>query len=195
MDPWRFWRMQRLRQRLVHKFPIPIPKPNYQTPGPDFEPDAQITPTSQPEAKQPENPRQELNQAIQGAHDILVTARTVFPITLFPDTVTVDRASITITKRKFFQASEVTSFRIEDVLNVIASVGPLFGSIKIMSRIFNTEKPYEVNNFWREDALKIKRIAQGYIIALQKEIDTSSLGIFELSAMLEKLGQDSHPGT
>ncbi|HUP26074.1 MAG TPA: hypothetical protein VM124_00310 [Candidatus Limnocylindrales bacterium] len=146
--------------------------------------------TAAPEA--PENPKQELKKAIQGSHQVLVSATTVFPFTLFPDTITVDRAKLTITHRSFFSVAEVMSIRIEDVLNVTANVGPLFGSIKITSRIFNIEKPYTVDHFWREDALKIKRITQGYIIALQKKIDCSVLSTSELSAMLDDLGKDDH---
>lgn len=136
--------------------------------------------------------KKELENAIKGSHQVLVSATTVFPLTLFPDTVTVDRAKLTITHRNFFKQAEVMSIRIEDVLNVTAQVGPMFGSVIITSRIFNVEKPYKVNYFWRDDALKIKRITQGYIIALQKEIDCSSLKTSELSKMLDELGKDDH---
>ena len=141
-----------------------------------------------------EDPKQELENAIKGSHQVLVSATTVFPLTIFPDTLIVDRAKLTITRRSFFDVAEVMSIRIEDVLNVTAQVGPLFGSVKITSRIFNIEKPYRVNYFWREDALKIKRITQGYIIALQKEIDCSALSTRELAAMLDELGKDDHHG-
>ncbi len=136
----------------------------------------------------PAESRQELHEAIRGSGEVLASATTV--LTIFPDTLTLDRAKITITKRQFFSTAEVMSLRIEDVLNVTASVGPFLGSIKITSRVMNTDKPYTIGRFWREDALRIKRITQGYVIALQRKIDCSTLPVPELVDMLEKLGQD-----
>jgi len=131
---------------------------------------------------------QQLSQAIGGAQDVLFSATTVFPFTLFPDTITVDRAKLSVAKRMFFQVAEAMTIRIEDILNVTADVGPFFGSVKIATRFFDTKKPYTVNYLWRHDALKLKRIMQGYIIAKQQNIDCSSLSAPELTMLLDKLG-------
>lgn len=131
----------------------------------------------------------ELTQTIDHSHEVLAQATTVFPFTLFPDTVTLDRAKLTISHREFFNVAEVMSIRIEDILNVTADVGPFFGSLKIFTRFFSTDKPYETHFLQRKDALKIKRILQGYIIALQKNIDCSTLPTKDLANMLEELGR------
>ena len=112
----------------------------------------------------------ELTQTINSSREVLAQASTVFPFTLFPDNVTLDRAKLTIAHREFFWTGEVMSIRIEDILNVTADVGPFFGSLKIFTRFFSTDKPYNVSFLKRSDALKIKRILQGYIIAFQKKI-------------------------
>lgn len=140
----------------------------------------------------PSQTKQELQQAIQGAHEVLCTATTLFPFTLFQDTITLDRAKLTVTRRTFVGMAEVMSIRIEDILNVTATIGPILGGVKIVSRVFNVEKPYEINRFKRQDALLIKRVTQGYVIALQRNIDCSSLPVHELAAMLEQLGTDAH---
>lgn len=137
----------------------------------------------------------ELVHAVGSSHDILARATTVFPLTLFPDTLTIDRAKITITHRDFMAAGEVISISIEDILNVAATVGPLFGSVSISTRFFDPNKPYKIDHFWRKDALKIKRIAEGYIIARQKDIDTSALSTPELSKLLDELGKVSAEDT
>jgi hypothetical protein len=139
----------------------------------------------------PDETRKELQQAIKGSNEVLATATTV--LTIFSDTATLDRAKLTVTKRAFFSTSEVMSIRIEDILNVTATVGPLFGAVKIVSRVMNTDKPYTINHFWRADALHFKRVTQGYVIAMQRGIDCSSLGSKELSEMLDQLGEDDHP--
>lgn len=137
----------------------------------------------------------ELAEAIGNSNDVLFRATTVFPFTLFPDTLTIDRSKITVTHRDFLRAGEVLSIGIEDVLNVTASVGPIFGSIKIATRFFDPAKPYEIDHFWRKDALKIKRIAEGYIIAKQKGIDCSALSTPELAKTLDELGKVSREDT
>ncbi len=134
---------------------------------------------------------QKLVQAIGDSHDVLARARTVFPLTLFPDTITIDRTKLTITHRDFFRVGEVLSIRIEDILNVTATVGPFFGTVSISTRFFDPAKPYSVARFWRADALKIKRIVQGYLIAKQQEVDCSALTTRELAKKLDELGKVS----
>jgi hypothetical protein len=142
-----------------------------------------------PQAMTPEQSVAELKKVVGNAHQILLSATTVFPFTLFPDTLTLDREKLTISHRLFFRVAEVISIRIEDILNVTADVGPFFGSVKISTRFFDAQKPYHVNYLWRHDALRIKRVTQGYIIAMQKGIDCSSLESHQLADMLDKLGQ------
>jgi len=151
----------------------------------------QLSPSQDKEKLSPSETRQQLQHVIKGSNEVLASATTALPI--FSDTLTIDRAKLTVTKRMFFFTSEVMSIRIEDVLNVTASVGPFLGSIKVVSRVLNTEKPYTINYFWRDDALRLKRITQGYVIALQRGIDCSALKTEELAEMLDKLGEDDHP--
>src|SRR5690554_1710407 len=47
----------------------------------------------------------ELKKIVRRSQQVLGFARTVFPITLFPDSITVDRTKVTITKRDFFWTS------------------------------------------------------------------------------------------
>lgn len=148
-------------------------------------------------AYQKNKARKELRDAIGGAHEVLVSAQTVFPFVLFPDTITIDRSKLTISHRSFFRIAEVVSLRIEDILNVTANVGPFFGSLHIATRFFGTsgseasDKSYRINWLRRDDALRIKRIVHGYIIALQRKIDTSALSTAELAGLFTELGVDT----
>jgi len=140
-----------------------------------------------------EETRQELRQAIQGSNQILAQSTTV--LALFPDTMTVDRAKVTITKRTFYRVAEVMSMRIEDILNATCTVGPVFGTVTIVSRVLNDDQSYTVGRFWRSEAKRLKRVLQGYVIALQRQIDCSKLETRELAGLLERLGADNHLGT
>jgi hypothetical protein len=150
------------------------------------------------EPSEPANPKYEkyeaerqLVKAISGSNEPLAEATTVFPFSLFPDTIAIDRTQITITHRSFFAVGDTASIRIEDVLNVDANVGPFFGSLKVYVRVLSDHKPYKINWLWRQDALRIKRILQGYLIATKKDIDCSSLETKELANMLDELGKDT----
>jgi hypothetical protein len=137
----------------------------------------------------------ELVQALGSSKGVLIRATTVFPLTLFPNTISVDRSKITITRRNFFWSGEVTSLAVEDIFNVTASVGPFFGKLSITTRFSGSDQPsdeiLELDNFWRHDALRLKRIIQGYLIALKKGVDTSVLSDEELTATLDELGKAS----
>jgi hypothetical protein len=150
-------------------------------------------PENPAEPADPNATRQQLQQAIAGSNQVLATAKTFIPI--FADTLTLDRTKLTLTKRTFFYTGQVMSIRIEDILNVTATIGPIFGSVIITSRVFNNQKPYTINYFSRDNALRMKRITQGYVIALRRKIDCSSLPTSELAKLLDQLGEDDHPGT
>lgn len=136
--------------------------------------------------------KRELTQAIRGSNELLEHATTVFPFTLFPDSISIDRAKITVTTRSMFKTAETMSIRIEDILNVTANTGPMFGSLHIVSRVLSPDKPYNIHYLWRSEAIRMKRILQGYIIAMQKNIDVTPLETKELTEMLVDLGKDDH---
>lgn len=138
------------------------------------------------------DPGDGLRKIIRKSHQLLASAQTVIlPMNLFPDSVTIDRTKVTVTKRTFFWTSSVISIRIEDVLNVGCSTGPIFGSLIISSRVMNSTDHYEIDYFWRKDAIYLKQIIQGYVIAQHNQIDTSHLNRRDLIRTLLELGNDS----
>lgn len=144
---------------------------------------------AQSQVKEQQKTASELVEAIGTSHDVLLRIQTAFPFTIFPTTLSIDRTKITITQRDFFKAGEVLSIRIEDVLNVTAHVNPILGSIKIVTRYFNPDKPYVVDKLKRADALRFKRILQGYLIARQQNIDCTKLPTTDLAKMLDDIGK------
>ncbi len=132
-----------------------------------------------------------LNRMVSQASDVLASAQTVIlPMNLFADTVTVDRTRVTITLRTFFWSANVITLSIEDILNVSCSVGPLFGSLNISSRVMSSTDHFEINYFWRKDAVHLKTIIQGYIIAVHNKVDTTSMSRDDLINKLSTLGRD-----
>jgi hypothetical protein len=131
---------------------------------------------------------EELIAAAEKAHEILFKASTVFPFTLFPDTVTLDREKVSFATRFFFRVAKVTSIPVRDLLSVEADVGPFFGSVHTASRYFITN-PKEINFLWRKDAIRLHRLLQGYIIVHEQNIDCANVEKDDLITLLDDLGK------
>ena len=156
-----------------------------------------ITPKPREEAgaaaeSRSEDKGRDLKKIVSQSHEVLMSSNSVFPITLFPSSVTLDRTKITITRRDFFWSSDVMSIRVEDVLNVQVSVGPLFGSLTIASRVMSTVDHFKISHLWRGDSIRLKHIIQGYVIAQHNKIDTSHLSKDDLIETLIELGHDTN---
>jgi predicted nuclease of restriction endonuclease-like RecB superfamily len=131
---------------------------------------------------------EDLKKQVRKSHEVLVAAQT---ITLFPDEIVVDRTKVTIIKRYSFWSTDVISIQIEDVLNVSASIGILFGSLSIASRVMNTTDHFDVHLLWRRDAIELKQIIQGYAIAKHSGVDVGDLPREEMIETLRELGHDT----
>jgi hypothetical protein len=132
-----------------------------------------------------------LRKVVKKSHEVLGSASTVFPVKLFPDSIVVDRTKISMTKRDFFWSSNVISFQIEDVLNVSCGIGPLFGSLTIASRVMSSVDHFRIDHLWRSDAIFLKHLIQGHIIAKNNKLETDGLSRKEMVETLCELGIDS----
>lgn len=134
---------------------------------------------------------QQLRKTVKKAHEILASVETVFPATLFPDSIVVDRSKVSIKKRSFFMTSNTISFQIEDILNVSCGTGPVFGSLTIASRVMSTIDHFQIEKLRRRDAIFLKNLIQGHIIAKNNKLETDKLSREEMIETLCELGIDS----
>ncbi|MEI9913795.1 MAG: hypothetical protein WDN66_02210 [Candidatus Saccharibacteria bacterium] len=133
---------------------------------------------------------QALNRAIWDSNEVLVSASTTSK--LHKDTLTLNRAKLFAIKRSPLGTIEDMSVRIEDVLNIGATLGPVSGMVRIMTKFNAPGEPYVIGPFKKRDTLKLKRIIQGYIIALDRKIDLNMTPTNELVTRLYELGEDDH---
>ncbi len=145
----------------------------------------QKTETKKPASKK-DKPA-ELVTVAKKSHEILFKANTVFPFTLFPDTVTLDREKLSFASRYFFKVAQITSLPVRDILSVEADIGPFFGSVHTASRYFVTN-PKSIRWLRRKDAEKLQRLLQGYIIVHEQEINCTNIKRDELVKLLNDLG-------
>jgi hypothetical protein len=136
----------------------------------------------------PDDALQALNRAVWDSNEILVTATTIGK--LHKDTLTLNRAKLFAEKRSPLGAVDDMSVRIEDVLNISGTLGPISGTIKIATKFNTPGTPYSIGPFHRKDALKLKRIIQGYVIALQRNIDLNMVPTDALIERLYEIGED-----
>ncbi len=187
-----------IRRRGVRPSEPPAPKRRQPKPTPPLKEDEK--PESE-EAKQatlkpaegiavlpPEEDPEMLVNLAQNSQETLIEASTVFPLTLIPDTITVDREKLTIAKRSFIRIASVNSTPITDIQSVEVDVGPFFGTVKLTSKYFvNNQR--EVRFLWRDDAIKIHHLLQGLILAHQRQVDINTLDKEQLILLLHDLGQ------
>lgn len=133
------------------------------------------------------NDTQDLIKAVKKSQEVIYKTTTVFPLTPFPDTITIDREKVTIANRYFFRVAKLTSSPIDHIQNVECNIGPFFGSVQITSRFF-FKNIRQLKYLWREDAEKIQKILQGFTIVSQKEIDVIDIPREQLLNMLLELG-------
>jgi hypothetical protein len=131
---------------------------------------------------------QALNRAIWDSNEVLVTASTTSK--LHRATLTLNRAKLFAIKHTGLGMIDDMSVRIEDVLNVNGSIGPISGIITITTRFTKPGAPYTIGPFHRKDTLRLKRIIQGYVIALERKINLNMVPTNELITGLYELGED-----
>lgn len=143
------------------------------------------------EEQEPGEVHEKLIDITEKAHDVLFTADTVFPFTLFPDTITLDREKLTIVERFFFRVAKVVTVPITSMISADAHVGPFFGSVHMTSKYF-IDNTHTVKFLWREQAEEIQRLIQGFIIASEKEIDVTDIEKEDLRILLKDLGHGTN---
>jgi hypothetical protein len=143
---------------------------------------------SQAEGSKTAKGPEDLRELTAKSQDVLYEATTVWPFTLFPDTIKLDREKLTIANRPFWRVANITSVPVGEIMSAEAIVGPFFGSLHLTFRFFaNNER--KLNFLTRKDATEIQRLIHGYIIAHRREIDVSSVSREELIKLLTELGQ------
>jgi len=149
--------------------------------------------TPNPEGAEKIEPAEDSEKLVDltvNAHEVLLEVSTVFPFTLFPDTVTIDREKVTIAHRTFFQVASINSTPINDIQSVEANVGPFFGSVGLVRATLSpVRSSFFVKFLWRDDAVKIQRLLQGFVLAHQKGVDCSAVEKDQLIILLNDLGQ------
>jgi len=149
-----------------------------------------VNPTQPEPIKIEEKPSQQIPEEAQGKMDkLMVETKTtlmkisaVFPFDLFPSELIIDRNQVSCIDKLFFFSEQIRSLPLSNISEVIVETGLLFAKLKIIDFDF-TENSLEINYLIKGQAIKVRNIIQGLIIAHKKNID---LSLFEQDELIEK---------
>jgi len=118
---------------------------------------------------------------------ILLKIKTVFPFTLFPDTIVIDLHKLNIIRKVFFLTYRRNSINHEDILNITVATAPLFATLRITTRFFSG-KPIVILYLKKSEAILAKRVVHGLIVAHRKGVTLRDIEKETLLKKLEQLG-------
>ncbi len=119
-------------------------------------------------------------------NEILHAAETVFPFTLFPSRITVDRNQVVISIGVFFFTRSYISFLVEQIHHVIVRKGVMFSEIEF-EVIGYEQNPPKVNYLHNSDAEQIKKYIDAINLARSSDIVVAELTKEEITEMSQKL--------
>lgn len=135
------------------------------------------------------NPISRLRQLANRSQNVLMTFTSIYPLDLFPDTVTVDENKVNIIKKDLFGAENIHSILIEDITNVSVSTGLFTATLEIVDSM-NVRYPvtYTIRHLNIHKALLARRLVQGLIACKREGVDLTSCDNEEILSCLEDLG-------
>lgn len=128
-------------------------------------------------------------QALRKNADVeLFSCTSIFPFTLFPDTVSIDANKVDITHRLFFFSKNIRTLLIEDIRFVNVTTNLFFA--KLHFEVVGYEKnPDPVRFLSKEDALKAKQIITGLIATNKKDISLKNVKKKTIKKSAQKIGK------
>lgn len=132
---------------------------------------------------------------IKSRHEIkLLETKTLFPFSIFPDTLVIDTTKVTVVRKKLFATEFITTIPLKDVSDVTVQTALFMGSVTFkympQSNSPGMLEPVSItmSSLKREDAIKAKNILKGVLVANSEDIDIAELTPEEVADVVEKFG-------
>lgn len=88
--------------------------------------------------------------------------KSIFPLQLFPDELIVTKEKVTHLRNMGPGMREVIDIPLNDVVQVEADVGPIFGHVHVHPKM-RKQEDILITRVWKKDALAIQRIIESLI--------------------------------
>ncbi len=145
--------------------------------------------------KEYEQNRQRLKVVTERQDIVVLRVESVFPFSLFPDTLIIDTTKITIAKKQLFLTEYITTIPLKDLGDVNVQTFLFLATVVLkympQSNSPGTNEPVtlSISNLKRKDAIKAKNILKGAIVAKVEEIDIAKLSPEDIKVVLQKFGE------
>ena len=131
---------------------------------------------------------QKLEDLANKSDQVLLKVSTVWPFTFFVHDIIIDPYKVTIIFREFFWSEQVHSIMIRDVLDIVVETSIFFATVKIVDQGY-TENTVDITYLKKSDALSVRKIIQGLVIAHRQSVDLSIMKASDIKDKTEELGK------
>lgn len=134
-----------------------------------------------------EEAKQQIDKLVQNSSEIICRYKTVFPFDFFPDQIVVTRDKVDIIYGVFFLSKEVLSILIPNIYEITIDFSLLFATLTFRVIGFQDD-PLPVTFLKKNEAIILRRIITGMVIAHKENIDLKHFDVKELRQKLEQIG-------
>ncbi len=122
------------------------------------------------------------------ADNVLLKVTTFWPFTLFVNDIIIDPYKVNIIFREFFWSEHIHSVMIKDILDVVVETSVFFATVRIVDQGY-IENTIDIAYLKRDDAIMVRKIIQGLVIAHRQAVDLSVLSSSHIRQRAEEMGQ------
>ncbi len=138
-------------------------------------------------AEEPNEAEAKLQGLIEKSHQVLFEAKAMFPFQLFPDHIVIDRNKVTVEKRDFLRREDVHTILADNIDHIDLDFTLFLATIKLAQKIPSTE--LVVPFFRKADAVRIKQIITGLLIAKSQHVNLEEVAAEGLADKLVEIGR------
>jgi hypothetical protein len=128
--------------------------------------------------------KQTVSDLIKKSNRRIISISSLFPWTLFPNTIEVEESRVTFIFRQLL-AAQSHSVDIKDISNVFIQSSPFFATLQIVSRTF-VQNDITIGHLDAKKAQRVKMVIEGLRTFVENNIDTSNYEVNELIAKIEE---------
>lgn len=127
-----------------------------------------------------------LEEAINKRKKSIFKVKTLFPLDLFPDTLTIDLDTVTVSSHNFIKSGSVVSYSIDDIKRVVVEKGPITSTVRIY--LTGASKEVAVSQMKNSDAFEVRKIINGLLRAKKEHINLRKIDTKMFHKKIEELG-------
>lgn len=140
------------------------------------------------QVKDREQNQEKLNRLVDLSSTVLLSIKTVFPFTFFPNEVIITLNDVSVVYTEFFISKQVRSVAISKIAEVIVTTGFFFAQLKIIDKEYS-QLTMEIDYLTIKNAMKAKRLIQGLLFATKEGVELTKIEDQDLVEKIEELGR------